>query len=38
MLKICMLLLLVAALVAVGCKSADQGDREFVPGKGWVTK
>lgn len=36
--KICLMLLLVVTLIAIGCKSADPGDREYVPGKGWVTK
>ena len=36
MAKICMLLLLLATLVAAsGCKS-HSGSREYIPGKGWV--
>jgi hypothetical protein len=35
MAKICLLLLLAAALVAGGCAS-HTGSREFVPGQGWV--
>jgi len=37
MTRICLLLLLALTLVMAGCKTADPGDREFVPGKGWVT-
>jgi hypothetical protein len=34
--KICVLILLLAALaVASGCKT-DSGSREYTPGKGWV--
>jgi hypothetical protein len=34
--KICLTILLLAALVGVsGCKS-HSGSREYVPGKGWV--
>jgi hypothetical protein len=28
--------LLLALSFAAGCKSADTGNREFIPGKGWV--
>ncbi len=34
--KLCLLLLLAAALVAAGCASEHSGSREFIPGKGWV--
>jgi len=34
--KICILILLAAALVAAGCSSTDPGSREYIPGKGWV--
>jgi hypothetical protein len=34
--KICLLLLLAALLVAVGCASPPSGSREYIPGKGWV--
>lgn len=34
--KLCLLLLLAATLVAAGCASQPRGDREFIPGKGWV--
>jgi hypothetical protein len=30
------LLLVLAVLAVVGCKSTPRGDREFIPGKGWV--
>jgi hypothetical protein len=33
--KLCLLLMLVAALVAAGC-STSSGSRDFIPGKGWV--
>ena len=34
--KLCLLLLLLAAmLVAVGCKT-HSGSRDYIPGKGWV--
>jgi len=36
MVRICMLLLLVLALVAAGCSSTDPGSREYIPGKGWT--
>lgn len=36
MTKICVLILLLAALVVgVGCKT-HSGSRDFIPGKGWV--
>jgi len=35
--KVCLLLLLAAALLAAGCGSAPpSGSRQFVPGQGWV--
>jgi hypothetical protein len=34
--KVCLLLLVVAMLIAgAGCKSSS-GSRDFIPGKGWV--
>ena len=33
--KLCLLLLLVATLVAAGC-ATHSGSREYIPGKGWV--
>jgi hypothetical protein len=33
--KLIVLLLLLAALVASGCKH-HEGSREYIPGKGWV--
>jgi hypothetical protein len=32
--KLCLLLLLAAMLVLVGC--AHSGSRDYIPGKGWV--
>jgi hypothetical protein len=29
-------LLLLVLSFAAGCKSAESGNREFIPGKGWV--
>jgi hypothetical protein len=35
--KLCLLLALAALLVmASGCASKPSGNREFIPGKGWV--
>jgi hypothetical protein len=34
--KFCLLLFLIAALVAAGCASPPSGSREYIPGKGWV--
>jgi hypothetical protein len=34
--KLCLLLILVAALVAAGCASPSSGSRDYIPGKGWV--
>jgi hypothetical protein len=28
--------LLIALALAAGCKSTPSGNREFIPGKGWV--
>ncbi len=33
--KLCLLLILVVALVAVGC-ATHSGSRDYIPGKGWV--
>jgi predicted component of type VI protein secretion system len=33
--KLCLLLALVALLVATGC-STSSGSRDYIPGKGWV--
>ena len=32
--KVCLLLVLVAALLAAGC-ATESGSREYIPGKGW---
>jgi hypothetical protein len=34
--KLCLLVLLAAALLAGGCASPHSGSREYIPGKGWV--
>jgi len=30
------LTLITVLILAAGCSSANQGSREFIPGKGWV--
>jgi hypothetical protein len=32
----CLLLLLAALAATTGCESTPRGDREFIPGQGWV--
>jgi len=34
--KLCLVLLLAAALAVSGCCCTHSGSREYIPGKGWV--
>jgi len=34
--KLCLLLVLAAMVIVVGCASKPSGSRDYIPGKGWV--
>ncbi len=36
MTKLFLLLMLLALLFACGCETTPSGNREYIPGKGWV--